>query len=182
MNQWVNWKIEYQVWVFWYQVCKAWLRELMLNHSASAKRYRIDSTCILEAEPDSLDIKRHSPSILYICVFVWMLRPKYRPSPKGYANMSIQRRSFVQTCTIISCSDPNDIGLLEYMYCASDIRPRGYKTFFMLNSPEHEIYPANKWAVTRDFQQCGILTSVDSDEPVQPPFKLRNLKWDSVSS
>ena len=31
-------------------------------------------------------------------------------------------------------------------------------------------------AVTCDFQQCGILTSVDSDEPVQPPFKLRNSK------
>ena len=27
--------------------------------------------------------------------------------------------------------------------------------------------------MTCDFQQCGILTSVDSDEPVQPPFKLR---------
>ena len=27
-------------------------------------------------------------------------------------------------------------------------------------------------AVTCDFQQCGILTCVDSDEPVQPPFKL----------
>ena len=27
-----------------------------------------------------------------------------------------------------------------------------------------------------DFQQCGILTSVDSDKPVQPPFKLRNSK------
>ena len=26
------------------------------------------------------------------------------------------------------------------------------------------------------FQQCGILTSVHSDEPVQPPFKLRNCK------
>ena len=26
--------------------------------------------------------------------------------------------------------------------------------------------------MTCDFQQCGILTSVDSDEPVQPPFKL----------
>ena len=26
------------------------------------------------------------------------------------------------------------------------------------------------WAMTCDFQQCGILTSVDSDEPVQPPF------------
>ena len=32
------------------------------------------------------------------------------------------------------------------------------------------------------FQQCGILTSVDSDEPVQPPFKLRNFKWCSISS
>ena len=29
-----------------------------------------------------------------------------------------------------------------------------------------------------DFQQCGILISVDSDEPVQ----LRNLKWCSVCS
>ena len=39
------------------------------------------------------------------------------------------------------------------------------------------------WAVTRDFQKCGILTSVDSDEPVAEtsPFKLRNLKWGSVS-
>ena len=38
------------------------------------------------------------------------------------------------------------------------------------------------WAATCDFQQCGILTSVDSDEPVQLPFKLRNSKWCSVSS
>ena len=35
---------------------------------------------------------------------------------------------------------------------------------------------------TRDFQQCGILICVDSDEPVQPHFKLRNSKWCSVSS
>ena len=27
--------------------------------------------------------------------------------------------------------------------------------------------------MTSDFQQCGILISVDSDEPVQPPFKLK---------
>ena len=27
------------------------------------------------------------------------------------------------------------------------------------------------WATTCDFQQCGILTSVDSIKPVQPPFK-----------
>ena len=32
------------------------------------------------------------------------------------------------------------------------------------------------WAMTCDFQQCGILTSVDSDEPVQPLFTLRNSK------
>ena len=37
------------------------------------------------------------------------------------------------------------------------------------------------WAVARDFRKCGILTSVDSDEPLQPPFMLRNSKWCSVS-
>ena len=31
-------------------------------------------------------------------------------------------------------------------------------------------------AATCDFQQCGILTSVDPDELVQPPVKLRNSK------
>ena len=31
-------------------------------------------------------------------------------------------------------------------------------------------------AVTCDFQQCGILTCVDSDEPAQPPVKLKNSK------
>ena len=38
------------------------------------------------------------------------------------------------------------------------------------------------WAATCGFQQCGILTSVDSGEPVQPPFKLRNSKRCWVSS
>ena len=37
-------------------------------------------------------------------------------------------------------------------------------------------------AVAFDFQQCGILTYVDSDEPLKPPFKLKNSKWCSVSS
>ena len=39
-----------------------------------------------------------------------------------------------------------------------------------------------KNALECDFQQCSILTSVDSDEPVQPPFKLSNIQWCSVSS
>ena len=34
----------------------------------------------------------------------------------------------------------------------------------------------HSWAYTCDFQQCGILTSVDSDEPVYPPFKHRKSK------
>ena len=38
------------------------------------------------------------------------------------------------------------------------------------------------WAATHAFQQCGILTRVDLDEHVQPPFKLRNYKCCSVSS
>ena len=38
------------------------------------------------------------------------------------------------------------------------------------------------WATTCDFQQCGIMTSGDSDEPVQPPFRRRNSKWCLVSS
>ena len=32
------------------------------------------------------------------------------------------------------------------------------------------------------FEQFEVLTSVDSDEPLQPFFKLRNSKWYSVSS
>ena len=37
-------------------------------------------------------------------------------------------------------------------------------------------------AVTCDFQQCGILTRVDSDKPLKTPLKLRNTKRCSVSS
>ena len=37
------------------------------------------------------------------------------------------------------------------------------------------------WAVTRDFLQSGILTSVDSNEPMQSSCKLRSPKWCSAS-
>ena len=42
--------------------------------------------------------------------------------------------------------------------------------------------PDNIWAATYDFQQCGILTSVDSDVPMQPHSNFRNSKWCSASS
>ena len=32
------------------------------------------------------------------------------------------------------------------------------------------------WAVKCDFQQCGTLTQMCSDETMQPPVKLRNCK------
>ena len=44
------------------------------------------------------------------------------------------------------------------------------------------LFVCANWAATCDFQQCGILKCVDSDEPAQPPWKLRNSKWCSVSS
>ena len=40
----------------------------------------------------------------------------------------------------------------------------------------------SKWAATCDFQQYGILTFVDTDEPVQPPLDRRKSKWCSISS
>ena len=32
------------------------------------------------------------------------------------------------------------------------------------------------------FNNVAFFTSVDSDKPLQPPFRLRNSKWYSVSS
>ena len=41
--------------------------------------------------------------------------------------------------------------------------------FSIIDSKESHV-KITKLAMTCDFQQCRILTSVDSDEPVQPPF------------
>ena len=38
------------------------------------------------------------------------------------------------------------------------------------------VYHQTNKPQTCDFQQCGILTNVDSDKPVQPLFKHRNYK------
>ena len=64
-----------------------------------------------------------------------------------------------------------------YLYSITTTKPN--KSFLTEFSVQKRIYI---WALSCDFQQCGILTSVDSDEPVQLPFKLRNSKWCSVSS
>ena len=41
---------------------------------------------------------------------------------------------------------------------------------------EYEVRSNYIPATTCDLQQCGILTSVDLEDPVQPPFELRNSK------
>ena len=49
------------------------------------------------------------------------------------------------------------------------MRVRGDEGQFQLCQTLHSY----NWAVACDFQQSGILKSVDSDEHVQPPFKLQ---------
>ena len=52
-----------------------------------------------------------------------------------------------------------------------------YKIVNVFSSISLKIYiehPQHNLAVTSDFQQCGILTSLDSDEPMQPLLKLGN--------
>ena len=65
--------------------------------------------------------------------------------------------------------------------CSRSVRWRFTQELPMVSKQKQIILYLIIWAVTHDFQQCAILTSVDSDEPLQPPFKLRNSKWASVS-
>ena len=69
-------------------------------------------------------------------------------------------------------------------YCTSRFK----KGFWLNRNPSSLTSPHQRsdcicvFAHTFEPWQCGILTSVDSDEPVHPLFKLRNSKWYSVSS
>ena len=49
--------------------------------------------------------------------------------------------------------------------------PRGYKTFFILNSAEHELFNARKYKNIKDFSFC-----LGSDKPVMLFFLLINVK------
>ena len=54
--------------------------------------------------------------------------------------------------------------------------------FLIINQTHETEKEGTIRAVTRDIQPCVFFTSVDSNESVQPPFKLRNSKCCSVSS
>ena len=62
----------------------------------------------------------------------------------------------IHTCDLLFC---RICLLLEYVSSAA-----GYHAVSVMSNNDH---------ATCDFQQCGILKSVDLDEPVQPPFKLK---------
>ena len=71
--------------------------------------------------------------------------------------------------------------MMSFINCISDIKvlPLPHLTGDQhLQDPELSMF-FNLHAILAamcDFQQCGILTSVDSYESVQPPFQLRNFK------
>ena len=66
-------------------------------------------------------------------------------------------------------------------YSSEDLGEHVFGVPFIKRHPIFTDILVEKWATINiimrlDFQQCGILTCVDSDGPGQPPFKLRNSK------
>ena len=74
----------------------------------------------------------------------------------------------------------------DFEKSAEDKTMRNYLACKALNTTANEPFHENLVLIAYeplcDFQQFDILTSVDSDEPLLPSFKLRNSKWCSVSS
>ena len=90
-------------------------------------------------------------------------------------------------CSVSFACQYSFVYLLQLLYLFHFIESIGIVELSFENTHTYSIKSSfidchDNWAATRDFQQCGILTSVDSDEPLQPPMKFRNSKWCSVSS
>ena len=57
---------------------------------------------------------------------------------------------YQRTCSEIWVLVLQPVNTIKVILSQLAIRPRGYKTFFMLNSAEHEIFPVNKSQVTNN--------------------------------
>ena len=129
----------------------------MMNRSASLAM----SASILKALPGKLDIKRHSPSILYLlCTLEAYIAKKYgHRSDCSFRAYSVFLHSkiiwiYVADKTSIQHFQDKKVSkktvkfliycIMPYFLVLSLIRPWGYNTFFMRNSAEHELYPAYK--------------------------------------
>ena len=54
------------------------------------------------------------------------------------------------------------------------IRPRGYKTYFILNSAEHEIYPVNKSKITNN---CKFFLANIAEHEIFSAKKYENANY-----
>ena len=66
--------------------------------------------------------------------------PRWPVSLHGFADCSVSYNKYVGSGSL----SHEGIGNSTRQWHAVKIRLRGYKTFFMLNSAEHAIYPAHK--------------------------------------
>ena len=117
--------------------------------------------------------------IVHASVVVWWLFSKWTFSKNSFRNTI--RVSNSLDLDQDRCSVGPDLGPNCLQRLSPDDKSghkQGNSETPMLTYPER----LEVWAMTCDFQQCGVLTSVDSDKPVQPPFMLRNSKWCSLSS
>ena len=72
---------------------------------------------------------------------------------------------------------------MDRLFCAKDLNVKVSNFSNRKKETDTELFNLTVFlkmgrhrGMTCDFQQCGILTSVDSYEPVQHHFKLRNAK------
>ena len=81
-----------------------------------------------------------------------------------------------------ACADAQSRHSLRDSHTPSKIHVAGSDSKQDFKSHLIAVHQIELWAMASDLQQCGILISVDSDEPLQPFFKLKNSKWCSFSS
>ena len=90
-----------------------------------------------------------------LSIFEWSLNPLHT---NGFFLLVWYHKLGKVPCTYLGVSGYNfQINIV--LFCL--------KIFFALTNSVDTF--CKSWAATYDFQQCGILTSVDSDEPAQPP-------------
>ena len=62
-------------------------------------------------------------------------------------------------------------------YLCSLIRPQSYKTFFMLNSAEHEFFPANKSQITNNIANSFFLNIAEHENFSANKYENANNSW-----
>ena len=103
----------------------------------------------------------------------------YVPGVSGHLSHDIAVLELEYPVTVDNFTRPVCLGTEETLqFALSQSSPECYATGFGLT--EHYFngrhYHFDNLDATSDIQQCSVLTSIDSDEPVRAPFKLRNSK------